>query len=150
MWHSILIVVIDIAFLNQFWWPSYLQYRHLIPAPVDKTCVSAWLYKHLWISCQTNNPSTSMTSVDCEPKFRSVVRTFKHPCSGNWMAIGRAVVRYVWAAHALSAGIKCRHCRELPLLACCRSSLPCLCVCKYACMCIASDMILEVSLLVRK
>ena len=90
-------------------WPR--QYRHLIPAPVDRTSASAWLYKHLWISCQTNNPSTSMTSVDCEPKLRSVVRTFKHPCPGNWVGIGRAVVYYVWAAHAFSAWVKCWQCR---------------------------------------
>ena len=31
---------------------SNLQYRHLIPAPVDRMSVSAWLYKHPWISCQ--------------------------------------------------------------------------------------------------
>ena len=29
-----------------------VQYRHLIPAPVDRMSVSAWLYKHPWISCQ--------------------------------------------------------------------------------------------------
>ena len=32
------------------------------------------------------------------------------PCRGNWLAIGRAVVYYAWAAHTYSAGIKCRHC----------------------------------------
>ena len=29
-----------------------LQYRHLIPAPVDRTSASAWLYKTPWITCQ--------------------------------------------------------------------------------------------------
>ena len=35
------------------------------------------------------------------------------PCPGNWVAIGRAVVYYVWAAQAFSAGIKCPHCTGL-------------------------------------
>ena len=35
------------------------QYRHLIPAPVDRTFASAWLYKHQWIECPKNKPSTS-------------------------------------------------------------------------------------------
>ena len=34
---------------------------------------------------------------------------WSHPCSGNWVAIGRAVVYYSRAVHAFSAGIKCRH-----------------------------------------
>ena len=29
-----------------------LQYRHLIPAPVDRTYASACLFKNLWITCQ--------------------------------------------------------------------------------------------------
>ena len=33
-----------------------------------------------------------------------------HPCPGNRVAIGRAVVYYTLAAHTFSAGIKCRHC----------------------------------------
>ena len=33
-----------------------------------------------------------------------------HQCPGKWVAIGRAVVYYARAAHAFSAGIKCRHC----------------------------------------
>ena len=33
-----------------------------------------------------------------------------HP--GNWVAIKRAVVYCAQAAHAFSAGIKCRHCRR--------------------------------------
>ena len=31
----------------------YVQYRHLVPAPVDRTSVSAWLFKDPWITCQT-------------------------------------------------------------------------------------------------
>ena len=30
---------------------SYIQYRHLIPAPVDRTSVRTWSLKHLWITC---------------------------------------------------------------------------------------------------
>ena len=29
-----------------------LHHRHLIPAPVDRTSASAWLYKHTRITCQ--------------------------------------------------------------------------------------------------
>ena len=51
----------------RFWWSSecewvnpssaevtliVLQYRHLIPAPVDRTSVIGWLYKHPLIICQ--------------------------------------------------------------------------------------------------
>ena len=34
-----------------------------------------------------------------------------HPCPGNWVAIGRAVVNYAYAAHTFSAGIKYEHSR---------------------------------------
>ena len=78
-----------------------LQYRHLIPAPVDRTSAVA-------------KPSTSMTHVAWESKLCSLVRPSMHPCPGNWIAIGRAVVYYARAAHSFSAGIKCRHCR-IPL-----------------------------------
>ena len=33
-----------------------------------------------------------------------------HLSSGNWVAIGCAVMYYARAAEALSAGIKCQHC----------------------------------------
>ena len=29
-----------------------LQYRHLIPAPFDRTSASAWLYTHPWVTYQ--------------------------------------------------------------------------------------------------
>ena len=51
-----------------------------------------------------------MTHVACESKLYSFVRPYMHPCLGNCVAIGRAVVHYDRAAHAFSAGIKCRHC----------------------------------------
>ena len=51
-----------------------------------------------------------MTHVACRSKLRSVVRSSMHLCPGTWMAIERAVVYYARAAHAFSAGIKCRHC----------------------------------------
>ena len=35
-----------------------------------------------------------------------------HPCPGNWVAIGHAVVYFAQADHAFSAGIKCRHCMQ--------------------------------------
>ena len=33
-----------------------------------------------------------------------------HPCPGNWIAIGRAVMYTAETAQAFSAGIKRRHC----------------------------------------
>ena len=43
-------------------------------------------------------------------KLRSVVRSSMHPCPGNWVVIGRAVVYNARAAHVFSAGIEWRHC----------------------------------------
>ena len=87
-----------------------LQYRHLIPAPVDRTSASARLYKHHLATCQKNKPSTSIVAreshVPNESKLRLVVWSPMHPCPRNWMAIGCTVVYYVQAAHV----IKCRHC----------------------------------------
>ena len=56
-------------------------------------------------ACKREKPSTSMTHVAFESKLRSVARSFMHPCPGNWVPFGRAVM-YGRAAHALSAGIK--------------------------------------------
>ena len=30
----------------------HIQYRHSIPAPVNWTSASAWLYNHPWVTCQ--------------------------------------------------------------------------------------------------
>ena len=84
--------------------------RYLMPVPVHRMFASAWLYKHPFITCQ-KRPSTSLTHEACESKERSAVRSSMQPCSGHWMAIGRAVVNYARAAHAFKAGIKCWHCR---------------------------------------
>ena len=85
--------------------PQKIQYRHLIPAPVDQTSASAWSYKHVLITCQ----KWIKYIVACEPKLRSVVRSYMHPCLGNWVAIGRAVVYHARGDQAFRAGIKCRH-----------------------------------------
>ena len=89
-----------------------LQYRHLIPAPVDLMFANALLYKQPWMICQENKPSTSKAHVTFESKLRSVVG---HTCihaKGNCVAIGRVVVYTARAAHISSPGIKCRHCRR--------------------------------------
>ena len=52
--------------------------------------------------------------VACESKLRSIVRSSMHPYTGDWVAIGRAVVCYDRATHAVIAGIECRHCRTIP------------------------------------
>ena len=46
-----------------------------------------------------------MPNVACESLLRAFVRTSMHPCPGNWVAIGCAVVYYARDAHAFSAGI---------------------------------------------
>ena len=51
------ISLIPLSWLNYFQLTcirsiNYLQYRHLIPAPVDRTSAYAWLYKHPWITFQ--------------------------------------------------------------------------------------------------
>ena len=53
-----------------------------------------------------------MTHVACESKLHLVIRSSIHPCQGNWVAIGHTVVYHARAAHAFSAGIKCRNCRS--------------------------------------
>ena len=50
-----------------------------------------------------------MTHIACESKLRSAVRSSTHLFPENWGAIGSAVVVGARAAHAFSAGIKCRH-----------------------------------------
>ena len=55
-----------------------------------------------------------MTHVACDEKLRSVVRSSMHPCPGNWVTIGRAVVYYARAAQASSAEFKCRLCMHFP------------------------------------
>ena len=84
---------------------TIVQYRILIPAPVDRTSSSAWLYKHRWIT-----PSTLMTHIVCESKLHSVLRSSMHPCPVNHVAIGCVVVYHARDAHASSTGIKCWHC----------------------------------------
>ena len=88
------------------------QYKHLIPAPVDRTPASAWLYKHPRRTCKNNKPSTSMTSVACESKLYPVVRVSVHTCTcpGSWLANSHTVVYYALATRAFSTGIRCWHC----------------------------------------
>ena len=59
-----------------------------------------------------NKPDTSMSQVSSESKLRSVVSSSMHPCPGNWVAIGSAVVYYPRAAQAFDSGIRYRHCRN--------------------------------------
>ena len=48
---------------------TYIEFRHLIPAPVDRTSTSAWLYKHP----QKNKSGASMIHVSCKSKLHAVV-----------------------------------------------------------------------------
>ena len=80
---------------------SLLQYRHFIPAPVDWTSASTWLYEHPWIQCHQYKYQYI--------KGHVAVRS----CQEILLEIGREVVYYGRIAHAFSAGIKCRHCMWL-------------------------------------
>ena len=46
---------------------SNLQNRHFIPAQVDQTSTSTWLYKHIRTTCPNDMPSTLITRIACEP-----------------------------------------------------------------------------------
>ena len=94
---------------------NLLQYRHLIPAPVDRASAGDWFYKHPCITCQENKPSTSVNHVASESRLLSIVRLSMSLCPGNWVAIGSAVVYHAQASHVFSAGIMCRHCRRAPV-----------------------------------
>ena len=61
-------------------------------------------------SMSKTKTSISMTHVACRSKLRPIVRSSVHPRPGNRVAIRSTVVYYSRAAHAFSAGIKCRHC----------------------------------------
>ena len=64
-----------------------VQYRHVIPAPVDRTSDSVWFNKYPEITCQNNKPIISMTRVAFELKQLSVMRSSMNPCPGNWMGM---------------------------------------------------------------
>ena len=88
----------------------YLQYRYLIPAPVDRTTASAWLYIKPLISSRKISQAHPWPAKLANQNF---VHLWGHPCihaqETNWVAMGCAVVYYAWAAHAFSAGSKCRN-----------------------------------------
>ena len=107
------------AFLpNHFWlmqtlsdfqpFISLLQYRHLIPASVDRTSASDLLYEYPWVTSpekvkHTNGPRIWRIKTSFSFDVRDM---WSHPWPGNLVAIGRAVVHYARAAHAFSAGIQ--------------------------------------------
>ena len=47
-----------------------------------------------------------MTHVVNQSKLDLVLGSSRHPCPGNWVAIGHTFVYYAQADHAFSAGIK--------------------------------------------
>ena len=57
--------------------------------------VTGWFHIHFFIHLRFS----------CE-----VWDVWSRPCSGDLVAIGRAVMYYARASHAFSAGIKCRRC----------------------------------------
>ena len=81
-----------------------IEYRHSIPAPVDRTSGNAQVYRHV-----KNKPSTPMNHVTCKSKLRSVVRSSIHTCPGNWAVIGRVVVYLCPGCPCIT----CKHCMPL-------------------------------------
>ena len=72
---------------------------NLITASVDRTSVSAWLYKYQLFACQRNKPNTSMTHLAYKSNLLSVARRgtcWSHTCPENWVAIGRAGVYFTF------------------------------------------------------
>ena len=104
-WSSLYFLVSKCCATCFFIYSSDILFLHQstggLPVPGFKTLVD---------SMSTNKPSTSLTHVACETKLHSVVTSSMHPCLGNCVAIGHAVVYHARAAHAFRAGIKCRHC----------------------------------------
>ena len=78
----------------------FLQYRHLIPAPVNRTSASVCLIKHPWIACKKYAKHSN------GPHSLRIKATFS--CEAQ--ATRLTVVYYALAAHAFSAGIKRQHC----------------------------------------
>ena len=87
-----------------------VQCRHSIPATVERTSCQCLVLKTPQDNYSKNKRSTPMSHIGFETKLPSVVKSHMHPCQGNCVAIGSAVVNYAQAAHSFSAGIKCRHC----------------------------------------
>ena len=57
--------------------PWGVQYRHLIPEPVDRTSASDWLYNHTHGEHVKKKLNTSMTHVACKSEY---VQLWLHPC----------------------------------------------------------------------
>ena len=87
-----------------------IQYKHSMSAPIDQTSACAWLYKHSWLTCQWNKPSTSMSRVACKSMLRSVVRS-SMARKLVWQSGVRSYIMSGLATVLFSVGIKCRRCR---------------------------------------
>ena len=102
-----------------------MEYNSDIYCTNGPESASVWLYKHPWITCQKlrnqkisqhiNGPRCLRIKdeISCE-----VIHAFMHRKLGS----NRACVYCARAAHAFSAAIQCRHCRndmltiQIPLL----------------------------------
>ena len=94
---------------NHYLTPSHRQLSHML----RKGCLVAQTPMDIMSNCKA---STLLTHVACELKLRSVERPSMYLCTGNLVAIGRAVVYYARVAHAFSARIRCQHCKWPPCI----------------------------------
>ena len=102
------------AFLPPWW--SFRIFSSFCTEQTSNSCNSRLnVYQCLVVETSMDNMSNNMQStlmihVACESKLTSVVRSSKHLCQRNRVAIGHAVVYWARAAKVFSAGIKCKDC----------------------------------------
>ena len=71
-------------------------------------CQCIVVLEHPWITCKDATKHINDPRIACKSEQRSIVRSYMHSSPKKWVAIGRAVLYYVWTADAFSAGIQCR------------------------------------------
>ena len=60
-----------------------IQYRHLIPAPVDRTSANAWLYKKPLDKMSKNNPSTRRLRIKATFSYGAIIAPMSRKMDGN-------------------------------------------------------------------
>ena len=77
---------------NKCPWAATVQtFNFCTSRPDVSQCTVIWIMDNM-DNMSKNKLSTSVVHVFCESKLRSVGRSSMHPCQGNCVAIGRAVV----------------------------------------------------------
>ena len=98
----------EYIFLKQKKWPNYSTYIQFSHQSTGRLRVPGCTHGHQG-NMSKNKPNILIFHVVCKSKLRSVVRSSMHPWSANMVTI-EMVMHYARTVHALTAGIKCRHC----------------------------------------